>query len=59
MIDSRDLKMEATKEQPENSATVMSQNVKEENHIEDSTPELSLVEFCTQLDDYTPTVSSL
>ena len=49
--------MEATKEQSENIATVNSQNVKEESTMEDSSPELSLVEFCTQLDDYTPTVS--
>ena len=49
--------MEATKEQPENTATVNTQNVKEESTIDDSSPELSLVEFCTQLDDYTPTVS--
>lgn len=51
--------MEATKEQPENTATVNTQNVKEESTIDDSSPELSLVEFCTQLDDYTPTVSSI
>lgn len=34
-----------------------SKEVKEDNKTKEEAHELSLVDFCTQLDDYTPTVS--